>query len=56
MDTKKALNEAEQLARSRRVSDLARFEDIFHRVDQFPGLDSRTPDEIIDYDEPGLPR
>ena len=31
-------------------------QDILPRVDQLPVLDSRTPDEIVGYDEPGLPR
>jgi antitoxin VapB len=31
-------------------------DDILRRVDQLPVLDSRTPDEILGYDEHGLPR
>jgi hypothetical protein len=30
-------------------------DDILRRVDEMPDLDSRTPDEIIGYDENGLP-
>ena len=33
---------------------LARFLEILHRVDQLSVLDSRTPDQIIGYDEQGL--
>jgi antitoxin VapB len=29
--------------------------DILRRVDEMPNLDARTPDEIIGYDEDGLP-
>jgi hypothetical protein len=31
-------------------------EEILHRVDQLPVLDSRSPEEILGYDEHGLPR
>ena len=31
-------------------------EDILHRVDAMPTLDARLPDEILAYDEHGLPR
>lgn len=30
--------------------------EILHRVDQLPVLDRRTPEEIVGYDEHGLPR
>jgi len=30
--------------------------EILRRVDQLPILDSRSPDEIVGYDENGLPR
>jgi antitoxin VapB len=30
--------------------------EILHRVDELPVLDSRTVDEILGYDEHGLPR
>ncbi len=35
---------------------MSQLEEILHRIDQLPVLDSRTPDEIIGYDENGLPR
>ncbi len=54
----KALEERwERLKNQRRgptVSD--QLEEILRRVDQLPVLDSRTPDEIVGYDEHGLPR
>jgi len=31
-------------------------EDLLRRVDALPNLDSRTPDEILGYDEDGIPR
>lgn len=31
-------------------------EDLLRRVDALPTLDSRSPDEILGYDEHGLPR
>jgi antitoxin VapB len=34
---------------------VAQIEDILHRVDQLPVLDRRTPDEILGYDDQGLP-
>jgi len=33
----------------------AQIDDIIQRVDAMPDLDPRTPDEIIGYDENGLP-
>jgi antitoxin VapB len=55
---KKALEERlERLKHQRRSQILAsQIEDILRRVDQLPILDSRTADEIIGYDEHGLPR
>ena len=35
---------------------VSQLEEILHRVDELPILDSRTADEIIGYDEQGLPR
>lgn len=35
---------------------LDQLEEILRRVDQLPVLDSRSPDEIVGYDEHGLPR
>jgi antitoxin VapB len=53
----KALEERlERLKRQRRSQVLtSQLEDILRRVDQLPILDSRTADEILDYDENGLP-
>ena len=34
----------------------SQLEDILHRVDANPTLDSRTEEEIIGYDEQGMPR
>jgi antitoxin VapB len=46
----------ERLKRQRRGHILlSQLEEILHRVDRLPVLDSRTPDEIIGYDEHGLP-
>jgi antitoxin VapB len=47
----------ERLKNNRRSQALAtQLDDILRRVDEMPDLDSRTPDEIIGYDEDGLPR
>ena len=47
----------ERLKQERRSQILAsQLEEILRRVDQLPTLDSRTPDEILGYDEHGLPR
>ena len=47
----------DRLKQQRRSQILAsQLEDILRRVDQLPILDSRTADEIIGYDEQGLPR
>jgi antitoxin VapB len=53
----KALEERlERLNNSRRSQALAaQIDDILQRVDAMPDLDARTPDEIIGYDEDGLP-
>ena len=53
----KALEERmERLKNNRRNQALAmQLDDILRRVDGMPDLDSRTPDEIIGYDENGLP-
>lgn len=40
----------------RRQGILAPLEDILRRVDQLPVVDSRDPDDILGYDEHGLPR
>jgi antitoxin VapB len=54
----KALEERlERLKHQRRSQILAgQLEDILRRVDQLPILDSRSADEILGYDEHGLPR
>jgi antitoxin VapB len=54
----KALEERlERLEDTHRNQVLAtQLDDILRRVDQMPNLDSRSPDEIIGYDEDGLPR
>ena len=54
----KALEERlERLKRQRKNQILlGQLREILHRVDQLPVLDSRSPDEIIGYDENGLPR
>lgn len=54
----KALEERlERLNHEQRSRNLAsQIEEILRRVDQLPILDSRSPDEIIGYDEHGLPR
>jgi antitoxin VapB len=47
----------ERLKYQRRSKILAtQLEDILRRVDQLPILDSRPADEIVGYDEQGLPR
>lgn len=50
----------ERLARlqteRRQKTILTQLEDVLRRVDQMPVLDSRTADEILGYDERGLPR
>jgi antitoxin VapB len=53
----KALEERlERLKNNRRSQVIAtQLDDILRRVDEMPDLDSRTPDEIIGYDENGLP-
>jgi len=54
----KALEERlDRLKQQRRSQILSsQLEDILRRVDQLPILDSRTADEILSYDEHGLPR
>jgi antitoxin VapB len=50
---------AERLARLKRRSviplERERLEDILRRVDALPVVDARSPDEILGYDEHGLP-
>lgn len=46
----------ERLNREQRSRNLmSQLEEILHRVDRLPVLDSSTPDEIVGYDEHGLP-
>jgi antitoxin VapB len=54
----KALEEKlERVNREQRRRNLmSQLEEILQRIDRLPVLDSRTPDEIIGYDEHGLPR
>lgn len=54
----KALQERlDRLRRERRSQIVAnQLQEILRRVDQLPVLDSRSPDEILGYDEHGLPR
>ncbi len=54
----KALQERLKRLRNQRRSQIlaTQLEEILRRVDQLPVLDSRTPDEILGYDEHGLPR
>jgi antitoxin VapB len=53
-----ALQERVERLKRKRKSQilLSQLREILHRVDQLPVLDSRSPDEIIGYDENGLPR
>jgi antitoxin VapB len=47
----------ERLKLRRRSQVLAgQVEDLLRRVDALPGLDSRPEDEILGYDEHGIPR
>jgi antitoxin VapB len=54
----KALEERLERLKQKRKSPLilTQLEDIIRRVDQLPVLDGRSPDEIVGYDESGLPR
>jgi antitoxin VapB len=53
----KALEERlDRLKNHRRNQALTtQLDDILHRVDELPARDSRTEDEILGYDEHGLP-
>ncbi len=53
----KALEERLERINNHRKSQAlaAQIDDILERVDAMPDLDVRTPDEIIGYDEDGLP-
>jgi antitoxin VapB len=54
----KALEERLDRLKSQRRNQIltSQLEEILRRVDQLPILDSRTADEILGYDEHGLPR
>ena len=54
----KSLEERWERLRERRRGRVLvqQVKDILRRVDALPTLDSRTPDEILGYDEQGLPR
>jgi antitoxin VapB len=53
-----ALQERLERLKQQRRSQILRshLEDILLRVDRLPILDSRAPDEILGYDDHGLPR
>ena len=55
---RKALEERLDRLRNQRRSQIlaSQLEEILRRVDQLPVLDSRSADEILSYDEHGLPR
>lgn len=54
----KALEERWQQLRSKRRSQIlnSQLEDLLRRVDALPTLDSRPEDEILGYDDRGIPR
>jgi antitoxin VapB len=54
----KALEERLERLKSQRKSQIVldQLRDILQRVDRLPILDRRTPEEIVGYDEHGLPR
>lgn len=54
----KALEERLERLKNQRKSQiiLDQLRDILQRVDRLPVLDRRTPEEIVGYDEHGLPR
>jgi antitoxin VapB len=53
-----ALEERLERMKTRRTSQVlkAQIEDLLRRVDALPTLDSRPEDEILGYDEHGMPR
>jgi len=55
---KTSLEERLERLQKQRKSDLllSQLRDILQRVDALPVLDSRSPEEIVGYDEHGLPR
>jgi antitoxin VapB len=54
---RKALQERLERLREERRHQIvmSQLDDILRRVDQLPILDSRSPEEILGYDEHGLP-
>lgn len=54
----KALEERWERLRTKRRSRVlaSQIEDLLQRVDALPTLDSRSDDEILGYDEHGMPR
>ena len=54
----RALQERWERLRTKRRSPalVGQVEDLLRRVDALPKLDSRSEDEILDYDEHGMPR
>ena len=54
----KALEERLERLRNQRRSQIlaSQLEEILRRVDQLPLLDNRSADDILGYDEHGLPR
>jgi antitoxin VapB len=55
---RKALEERLDRLRNQRRSQIlaSQLDEILRRVDQLPVLDSRSPEEILGYDEHGLSR
>lgn len=55
---RKAVEERLQRVKARRVarSFVEDVQDILRRVDALPALDSRPEEQILDYDEHGIPR
>ena len=55
---RKALEERWERLKARRRSRIltGHIEDLLRRVDTLPDLDSRSADEILGYDEHGMPR
>jgi antitoxin VapB len=55
---RKALEERWQRLKTKRRSRIltGQLQDLLRRVDAMPDLDTRSPDEILGYDEHGMPR
>jgi antitoxin VapB len=55
---RRSLRERLQRLRGKNHARLMRekLNDIFRRIDALPNVDARTENEILDYDEHGLPR